>query len=212
MCNLQPIKFIANENALIQLNRLKKQIVKHNIVLGNDNTQEMASILTQIEKLIGYYDSKKLSSRFKAFVDAFEKNLSSVETDIDQNLKQIKIDYKNTKSNKRKKELMFSLLFLHLNVLVNEYHQRYNTSRINSKLNKTVTPEIDNKVIIDETIEEFDFFEKKITDSEQNIENLTNKQQIKYFMLKKKYQNTPNQSEKNKLRANLDYYYKLINK
>lgn len=73
--NIKKIKYIEEEPLKIQVNKLKRLLIEANVILGKKFTLEIASLTSQIEKLINFYDSKKIPSRFNSSAQALELNL-----------------------------------------------------------------------------------------------------------------------------------------
>lgn len=69
------MEFIETKPIRIQVNNLKKILIETNVILGKKFTFEIATLILQTEKLINYYDSKKLLSRFNFNFRALELTL-----------------------------------------------------------------------------------------------------------------------------------------
>jgi hypothetical protein len=65
---IKRILFDKKPSVQIQVNNIKQLLIKNNVILGKNFTFEIATLVLQIEKLIKYYDSKKLFSRFKTIL------------------------------------------------------------------------------------------------------------------------------------------------
>ena len=75
--DIKKIEFIETKSIRIQVNNLKKILIETNVILGKKFTFEIATLILQTEKLINYYDSKKLFSRFNSNFRALELTLSN---------------------------------------------------------------------------------------------------------------------------------------
>jgi len=180
---IKKIQFIETETIQIQINNVKKILIETNVILGKKFTFEMATLVLQTEKLINYYDSKKLGARFNANFRAVELTLSNEDISLKDvssfitELSSIKTDFNNATTNEQKKSIMFKLLFFHMNVLFNAYQQ--------SKELKTNTS-----------------VRKSTSESTENLEKLTIKQKEKYLVLMDKLE-TADLKEKYKIRVDL---------
>ena len=102
---------------IIQVNDIKSILVEKNVILGRKFTFEIATLIVQMEKLIGYYDTKKIPSRFKAQYKTMELMLSTESTYISRidairsDLSQIKIKFELTENNIKKKRLCLNYCF-----------------------------------------------------------------------------------------------------
>jgi hypothetical protein len=117
MINIETINFDKEKSLKFQLNSLKLLFIKKNIFLGNKFTIEMAILLNQIEKLIGYYDSKKLDARFNSYLKDLELSFSKedllfiITPPLLSELNIIKQKFSNSRDNSEKRNVMFELLF-----------------------------------------------------------------------------------------------------
>ena len=121
---IKRILFNKKTSVQIQVNNIKQLLIKNNVTLGKNFTFEIATLVLQIEKLIKYYDSKKLPSRFKTNLLSLEFTLSIQQSHVDNlsnKLNSIKVEFENAKMNEQKKLIIFELLFLHLDVLFTNY-------------------------------------------------------------------------------------------
>ena len=194
------IEFIETKPVRIQVNNLKKTLIETEIILGRKFTLEMATLILQIEKLIYYYDSKKMSSRFNSNFRALELTISSEEVSLSEDLSElinklnsIKTAFHSAGTNERKKCIMFELLFLHINILFNAYQNQ------ESKMNNSVMEELETN----------NSAENLTNNSNDGLEKLTDKQRKKYIELTNQLKNAE-PSQRNKIQAGRAYYKRLM--
>ena len=121
---IKTITFNNKISVQIQINNIKKMLIEANVLLGKKFSFEIATLILQIEKLINYYDTKKLPARFKAQFQSLELTLSNQEIYFNDSLNRsssIKTDFYSAKTNDKKKHIIFELLFFHLDILFNAY-------------------------------------------------------------------------------------------
>ena len=200
---IKKIEFIEMKPIRIQVNNLKKILIETNVILGKKFTFEIATLILQAEKLINYYDSKKMLSRFNSSFRALELTLSNSDisfedvSEFTNQLNLIKIEFNNVKTNDQKKCIMFKLLFFHMDILLNAYQNK--ELKINDSIIKNPKLETNNSV------------ENLTNKYNESLEKLTDKQRKKYLELSNKLENAkPNQ--RNKIQAGITYYKKLMRK
>ena len=220
---IKRILFNKKTSVQIQVNNIKQLLIKNNVTLGKNFTFEIATLVLQIEKLIKYYDSKKLPSRFKTNLLSLEFTLSIHQSHVDNlsnKLNSIKAEFENAKMNEQKKLIIFELLFLHLDVLFTNYQiqelkpNNIAVENLGEKQEFTITKpaEIQKSIMTGpiKTIEDN-------SNTNPKFEKLTLKQKTKYQELAKELEKEllSNENDKkkiNKLRASISYYQKLIEK
>lgn len=200
---IKKIEFIKTKPIRIQVNNLKKILIENNVILGKKFTFEIATLILQTEKLINYYDSKKLLSRFNSNFRALELTLSNEDISFEDvskfinQLSLIKTEFNNVKTNEQKKCIMFKLLFFHINVLFNAYQSK--ELKINDSVIEKPKLKTNNSV------------ENPTNKSNESLEKLTDKQRKKYLELSNKLENAE-PSQRNKIQAGLTYYKNLMRK
>ena len=220
---IKRILFNKKTSVQIQVNNIKQLLIINNVTLGKNFTFEIATLVLQIEKLIKYYDSKKLPSRFKTNLLSLEFTLSIQQSHVDNlsnKLNSIKAEFENAKMNEQKKLIIFELLFLHLDVLFTNYQiqelkpNNIAVENLGEKQEFTITkPAKIQKSIMTEPIKTI----KNNSNTNPKFEKLTLKQKTKYQELVKELEkelslNEKDQKKINKLRASISYYQKLIEK
>ena len=220
---IKRILFNKKTSVQIQVNNIKQLLIKNNVTLGKNFTFEIATLVLQIEKLIKYYDSKKLPSRFKTNLLSLEFTLSIQQSHVDNlsnKLNSIKAEFENAKMNEQKKLIIFELLFLHLDVLFTNYQiqelkpKNIAVENLGEKQEFTITkPAEIQKSIMTGPIKTIE----NNSNTNPKFEKLTLKQKTKYQELAKELEKEllSNENDKkkiNKLRASISYYQKLIEK
>lgn len=195
--NSRKIEFIENKPVKLQINNVKQILIESNVILGKKFTLEIATLIIQIEKLMNYYDTKKIPSRFKANFQSLELNLSSEEilskniSKFTNELNLIKTMFNDSKENEQKRNVMFKLLFFHINILFNTYQE----------LNL-------NNFVVNKSYERPKLEKSSLN---ENLEKLTDKQLEKYLKLTHELENAE-PTQKNKIRAGLTYYKNIMKK
>ena len=175
------------------------------MVLGKKYTLDIAVLILQIEKLIDYYDSKKISSRFSSYLKSLELTLSREELPFPDNsilleeMNSIKTEFSTSENNLKKKSVMFKLLYFHMDILFCAYQMlelKNNPSEIKEnlfELNKNDSTKIT------------DF------DTDKKLDKLSFKQKAKYIKLKEELSKETDPVKKNKIRSGVNYYKKILN-
>ena len=65
-----------NVDFKVQINSLKLSFIESHLILGKKFIIEMAILINQIEKVTGFYDSKKLGARFNSHFKVLELRFS----------------------------------------------------------------------------------------------------------------------------------------
>ena len=124
------IKYIETESVTHQINKLKKTLIEGNVVLGKSFSFEIANIISQIQKLVNYYDSKKIPARFSANIKSLELTVSNIALDLEnsstlnEQIEILKNEFNTADSNQKRRHIIFKLLFFHVNILFVAYESQ----------------------------------------------------------------------------------------
>ena len=176
--NIKKITYLENQPLKNQINSLKLLFIENKLILGKKFTIKMTTLIIQIEKLTGFYDSKKLGARFNSHFKTlelriFEDDLTFIiSSSLLNELNLIKQKFSKAVNNSEKKKVMFELLFFHLNCLFEAY--------------QSLEPQI-NLPKLDESIENKSLLItnlQKSPDENEILSKLTPKQGKSYLILK----------------------------
>jgi hypothetical protein len=169
--------------------------------------EQLLKKILQVEKLICYYDSKKLPSRFNSNLKSLELTLSTEMiyfknlSELTDQLNLIKTEFACTKTNEQKRHLIFKVLFFHINILFAAYQAQVLKNNNLAVENAYAAPKLETH---------HDVIEKINKESDEKLETLSTIQQQKYLKLQENLKNTEDPREKNRIRANIAHYKKLI--